>query len=137
MDNKTIEEKKLLTASTYSSDELDEEPENQTDSFDENALKHFDEDIPVCIFSDDSEWCHQQKMFESDRFFISDTESTGIDLCLMAMCTYHIIANSSYSWWGSYLAKSKKTIAPSDWFGDELKKTKDIKNLYRQGWEII
>ena len=39
LDNKTIEEKKLLTASTYSSDELDEEPENQTDSFDENALK--------------------------------------------------------------------------------------------------
>ena len=109
----------------------------QTLAYYENALKHFDEDIPVCIFSDDSEWCHQQKMFESDRFFISDTESTGIDLCLMAMCTYHIIANSSYSWWGSYLAKSKKTIAPSDWFGDELKKTKDIKNLYRQGWEII
>jgi len=55
----------------------------------------------------------------------------------MASCQEIIIANSSYSWWGSYLANSKKTVSPSDWFGDELKRTKDIKDLYRKGWEII
>jgi hypothetical protein len=36
---------------------------------------------------------------------------------MMTFCDYHIIANSSFSWWGSWLAKSKKTIAPKNWFG--------------------
>jgi hypothetical protein len=33
------------------------------------------------------------------------------------MCKYHIIANSSYSWWGAWLAKSKQVYAPKNWFG--------------------
>jgi hypothetical protein len=37
-------------------------------------------------------------------------------LCLMSKCDYHIIANSSFSWWGSWLAQSKKTICPRQWF---------------------
>lgn len=101
------------------------------------ALSHFDENISVIIFSDDPEWCKQQELFESDRFLVSEGGDTRVDLCLMSMCSYHIIANSSYSWWGSYLAKSKKTIAPSDWFGDELKQTKNTKDLYRKDWVII
>ena len=51
-------------------------------------------------------------MFEDDRFMIAEGNSTDCDLCLMSLCKYHIIANSSYSWWGAWLAKSKKVIAP-------------------------
>jgi hypothetical protein len=103
----------------------------------QRALSYFDENLPVIIFSDDPEWCNNQEIFESDRFFISEGGDSRVDLSLMSLCSYHIIANSSYSWWGSYLAKSKKTIAPSNWFGDELKKTKDTKELYRKDWIII
>jgi hypothetical protein len=103
----------------------------------EKSLTYFDQDLPVIIFSDDPNWCYNQKLFESDRFFISEGGDTKVDLCLMTLCSYHIIANSSYSWWGSYLAKSKKTIAPSNWFGDELKKNKDTKQLYRKDWIVI
>ena len=103
----------------------------------QQALSHFDENIPVIIFSDDPKWCDEQELFQPDRFFISEGGDSRVDLCLMSLCSYHIIANSSYSWWGSYLAKSKKTIAPSDWFGDELKKTKNTDQLYRKDWIII
>lgn len=109
----------------------------QTLDYYQKALFNFDENLPVIIFSDDSEWCNKQKIFDPDRFFISEGGDTRVDLCLMSMCSYHIIANSSYSWWGSYLANSKKTIAPSNWFGDELKKTKNTKDLYRKNWIII
>lgn len=103
----------------------------------ENALSNFSNDIPVLIFSDDPKWCENQKLFESDRFFISHGGDPIADLCMMTLCDYHIIANSSYSWWGAWLSQSEKVIAPSEWFGGELKKTKDTKDIYCDNWEII
>ena len=101
------------------------------------ALANFDEKLPVIVFSDDHQWCDQQKIFSNDRFFISQGEDAIVDLCIMSMCDYHIISNSSYSWWAAWLAKSKKVIAPKEWFGGELKNTKDTKDLYCDGWIII
>jgi hypothetical protein len=86
----------------------------------QNALNKFDKSIPVLVFSDDVEWCEQQDFFKSERFVIIRTNNPYIDLCLMSMCDYHIIANSSFSWWGSWLAKSKKTICPQNWFSSNF-----------------
>jgi len=106
----------------------------QTIQYYEKALLEF-EDLPVIVFSDDPKWCYNQKLFESDRFFISDN-SYDFDLCLMSLCQYHVIANSSYSWWGSWLANSKKTIAPKNWFGGECS-THNTKDLYIKDWIIL
>ena len=76
-------------------------------------------DLDVIVFSDDPEWCNQQELFASDRFAISEGNTADADLCLMSLCKYHIIANSSFSWWGAWLAKSDKVIAPKDWFGGD------------------
>jgi len=85
-------------------------------------------DLPVIVFSDDSEWCNDQELFSSDRFAVSEGNSTDADLCLMSMCKYHIIANSSFSWWGAWLGKSEKIIAPKNWFGGDCvnKKVDDM-----------
>ena len=97
-------------------------------SYYEAALAKLPEDIPVIVFSDDPAWCNEQSMFEDDRFMIAEGNSTDCDLCLMSLCKYHIIANSSYSWWGAWLAKSERVIAPKNWFGGECvnKSTEDM-----------
>jgi len=83
----------------------------------EKALKKFDSDREVLVFSDDPEWCSEQKLFSDDRFSISETGDNRLDLCLMSMCKTHIIANSSFSWWGAWLSGSDDVIAPLKWFG--------------------
>ena len=100
------------------------------------ALEQLPEDIPVIVFSDDSEWCSRHEFFENDRFMISEDNEDHYDLCLMSMCDYHIIANSSFSWWGAWLGKSKKVIAPKDWFGADCV-YKDVKDMEFGNWSWL
>ena len=93
-------------------------------------------DLDVIVFSDDAEWCKQQEIFSSDRFSISEGNTTDADLCLMSMCQYHVIANSSFSWWGAWLAKSKKVIAPKNWFGGDCV-NKDVSDMEFANWVWI
>jgi hypothetical protein len=104
-------------------------------SYYEEALKHFD-DRQVIVFSDDPGWCKEQSLFSDDRFLVSESEDNKIDLCLMTFCTSHIIANSSFSWWGAWLSNSEKVIAPSKWFGPN-NADKETKDLIPETWTII
>lgn len=81
------------------------------------GLEYFKDADKIIIFSDDVDWCKNQSIFNSNRFYISEFKDNAIDLCLMTLCSGHIIANSSFSWWGAWLADSKKIIAPKKWFG--------------------
>lgn len=100
----------------------------------EVGLELLPKDIPVMIFSDGLDWCKSQKVFDGNRFFFMEGNCTEVDLCLQSLCNYHIIANSSFSWWGAWLAKSNKVIAPKTWFGVEGKDTYD---LYLKDWIIL
>ena len=102
----------------------------------DKALAEFPTNVPVIIFSDDPEWCNEQEIFGDDRFLVSEGNSAYIDMCLMSLCEGHIIANSSFSWWGAWLADSKMVVAPSIWFGPNNAHL-DIKDLYLDHWEVI
>ena len=54
-------------------------------------------------------------------------------MCLMSMCSDHIIANSTFSWWGAWLANAGIVIAPSKWFGENLTHN-NTKDLYLKDW---
>jgi hypothetical protein len=71
------------------------------------------------VFSDDPEWCKQ--MFEGG--YIVDINNSYVEMCMMSMCDHHIIANSSFSWWGAWLNPNSTKIvtAPSQWFGPNLR----------------
>lgn len=74
-------------------------------------------DSHFIVFSDDIEWCKENLKLDNATF--SDTGSDFVDLCVMSMCDNHIIANSSFSWWGAWLNpnEDKQVIAPKIWFG--------------------
>lgn len=103
----------------------------------EHALSTFDSKRNVLIFSDDIEWCKRQSIFAPDRFYVSEGQSNYIDLCLMTLCEDHIIANSSFSWWGAWLAEGNRVISPSDWFGGTKLSHLDTKDLIPNTWEIV
>lgn len=86
---------------------------------------------PVKIFTDDPEWCRQS--FTGDRFEVSDKHFIE-DFELLTKCSYHIIANSSFSWWGAWLNDNphKKVIAPKIWFGKD--KPLNPKDIYCKDW---
>lgn len=76
------------------------------------------------VFSDDIEWCKRQLIFKDFEF--SEGHSEIEDLNLMASCTGHIIANSSFSWWGAFLSSyTQKVVAPdkNKWYSDSIERT--------------
>lgn len=90
------------------------------------------EEVKFLVFSDDINWC--EKNFIGENFIFVNTGSHYTDLKIMSLCDHHIIANSSYSWWGAWLNKKedKIVIAPSCWFGPEIRK--DTSQIYCGGW---
>jgi hypothetical protein len=107
----------------------------QTFNYYSKALEYFDSDLPILILSDDTSWCKEQEIFSDDRFLISESDNCYADLCIMSLCDYHIICNSSFSWWGSWLAKSKKTVAPKNWFGGDCI-NHNTEDLYLKNWIV-
>ena len=107
-------------------------------SYYENALDCFDEDRQVVIFSDDPEWCFEQKLFDHDRFLVSQSNSSYHDLYLMTQCSDFIIANSTYSWWGAWLSQNpcKEVIYPNRWFGPN-NASKSTIDLFPRSWRMI
>ena len=101
----------------------------------EEALKRFP-NVTVLVFSDDSDWCFNQELFDDDKFLVSQSSDPDFDMCLMSLCKYHIIANSSFSWWGAWLSKSDNVIAPKNWFGPSLSQH-DTSDLYLDVWEVL
>ena len=90
----------------------------QTIDYYKNATKVIGEDKHFLIFSDDIKWCEENFNFLKNKTFILGNLDYE-DLYLMSMCKDNIIANSTFSWWGSWLNKNKnkQVIIPSKWFG--------------------
>lgn len=84
-------------------------------------------DRPVFyIFSNDIEWSlgwksKHPELRDSMHVITGTDEDTGyIDMYLMSRCGHNILANSSFSWWASYLNqnKDKLVLAPDRWVND-------------------
>jgi hypothetical protein len=94
------------------------------------------------IFSDDPAAAEQVLSFIPGsrlNHVRGDPERPWEDMVLMARCRHHVIANSSFSWWGAWLNPSsdKIVVAPRAWFvATELSK-RNTSDLYPAGWILI
>lgn len=103
-------------------------------SYYEKAVERVLEVIPKAhffIFSDDIEWVRANfKCANQPRITYIEhnpSEPNYTDMYLMTLCRGHIIANSTFSFWGAYLSeRSKITIYPDRWFADETWRKPDI-----------
>ena len=92
------------------------------------------------VFSDDLEWCRANLKLGDSAVFVDHNagEDAWQDLILMGRCQHHIIANSSFSWWGAWLAdqrwsgSNRLVIAPKQWFGSTPQQ--DLSDRFPAHW---
>ncbi len=68
---------------------------------------------PYLVFSDDIGWCREN--LPGQCLFVEHNRDFE-DLFLMTVCDEHITANSTFSWWGAWLANTR-AIYPRYWYG--------------------
>jgi len=90
------------------------------------------------VFSDDQEWAGRNIAFDYPATFVTlNSKDRGVfDMVLMHRCRHHIIANSSFSWWGAWLNPSagKLVVAPKRWFNSVSNDTRD---LIPPSWTVL
>jgi len=89
----------------------------------------------IFIFSDDIDWVKSNLITSLPCEFIDNNkgQDSFFDMQLMSLCQHHIIANSSFSWWGAWLGVNphKIVIAPTKWFASDKLCSRD---LIAEGW---
>jgi hypothetical protein len=135
-------------------------------SYYQSSIDHLDAK-KLLVFSDDISWC-KENFTDWDCIFVEerehlDAESDGqhplferlsnqnlfsdyTEMILMSQCANHIIANSSFSWWGAWLNEraEKKVTAPTNWFGAEYAQSAPninyfsyLNDLIPADWKLI
>ncbi len=87
------------------------------------------------VFSDDHDWVRDNLRQPAPMVHVTvnGPERGFRDVQLMSACKHHILANSSFGWWGAWMNTSsdKIVIAPTPWF---LDKELDTRDLLPPGW---
>jgi hypothetical protein len=82
------------------------------------------------VFSDDPAWAEAHLSLGVEKVVIGHNgpQQHYEDLRLMAACRNHVIANSTFSWWGAWLdaTPDKIVVAPKRWFATDNLVNPDI-----------
>jgi hypothetical protein len=89
------------------------------------------ESLRLFVFSDDPAWCRANLVFRQPTTVVERSlprDRAWEDMRLLSLCDHHVVANSSFGWWGAWLNPSptKVVVAPAPWVlapddGDEAR----------------
>lgn len=86
-----------------------------------HICKHVEKPI-FYVFTQAKDWVHlniENKCNHTIKYINEKPNATIEDLYLMTKFQYHIISNSSYYWWGAWLAKGKIVISNNNFINKE------------------
>jgi len=101
----------------------------------------------LLVFSDDAEYCRTALEPRGVPATIVDWNAgpeSWQDMAMMSRCDRHVIANSSFSWWGAWLDPNpaKRIVAPSIWNRREIRDADlyysfKFNDIVPEGWERV
>lgn len=101
-------------------------------------IKRCVEDPHFFVFSDDPVWTRENLTIDAPATFVTHNRADRDyeDLWLISQCQHHIIANSTFSWWGAWLCSrpEKKVISPKQWSWQPKYNNKE---RIPEGWETL
>jgi hypothetical protein len=93
------------------------------------------------VFSDDIPWVKDNLKINFPCQYVGFNRGTKSynDMHLMSLCRHHIIANSSFSWWGAWLngREDKIVVAPKKWFAKDNNDNNNMKDRFPSGWVCL
>lgn len=107
------------------------------------AVELIGKDKQFIIFSDDINWCKSNFDFLHNKLFVEE-QNDLLELHIMSLFSNHIIANSTFSWWGAWMANNSNVIMPdpkNNWFSeqyyDEQKYNNNYEDLIPSNWRFV
>jgi hypothetical protein len=102
------------------------------------AFRDLNDQSTFFVFSDDIAYAKQVLPSDLNAIFVdhNDDFSSHEDLRLMSSCHHHILANSTFSWWGAWLnpREDKIVYAPKQW---HVKPESFYPDLLPTDWQTI
>lgn len=109
----------------------------QSKTYIHNALSSFGAELSgkiLCVFSDDLSWCQGSGFVDvgiETMYMLGNSDWQ--DMLLMSMCKNHIIANSSFSYWGATISSDPHVRYPYTWYGPAFHDL-DYRLMIQDGW---
>jgi hypothetical protein len=101
------------------------------------AMQEYSSDPTFFVFSDDIAFCRENLPSGPHYVFVDHNGQADAqeDLRLMSSCRHHIMANSSFSWWGAWLNPNpdKIVLAPDRWLDPNVPHT----DLLPPAWKRV
>ncbi len=103
-----------------------------------DAMYHIEKTIAnptYFVFSDDKSYVKEVFSGKKNVVIVENVPYDYEELFLMSYCNHHIIANSSFSWWGAWLNDSskKQVVAPARWFAN-IEMNNQTQSLFPPSW---
>ena len=70
--------------------------------------KKLQTEVTFYVFSDDIDWCREEFGDKGFKYVnCNHGKDSWQDMMLISRCRHHIMANSTFSWWGSFLGEKE------------------------------